>query len=193
MLVTDIILRTDVTLDRDHIVGHVEVPGATHTDPGTGWDWDRYMGYVEEYVNGGAGDSAVLRGVVADSDIYNGARLQGVTVTLSGGGELTVTDSHGEFWFENLGVGEWTVSASAQGFTDGECTIEILVGAGEWWCSIEMVPELGDTGVDTGNDGWDHVPLREVSGGCSCGTAQSKPGEWWWLLAPLIVVAVRRK
>lgn len=25
--------------DRTHIIGHVEVPGATHTDPGSGWDW----------------------------------------------------------------------------------------------------------------------------------------------------------
>ncbi|MGW2630185.1 N-acetylmuramoyl-L-alanine amidase [Streptomyces chattanoogensis] len=32
--------------DREHIVGHVEVPGADHTDPGPHWDWDRYMGLV---------------------------------------------------------------------------------------------------------------------------------------------------
>ncbi len=32
--------------DRDHIVGHVEVPGNDHTDPGPHWDWDAYMGYV---------------------------------------------------------------------------------------------------------------------------------------------------
>lgn len=32
--------------DRDHIVGHSEVPGATHTDPGPHWDWDRYMDLV---------------------------------------------------------------------------------------------------------------------------------------------------
>lgn len=35
-----------IPIDRAHIIGHVEVPGATHTDPGTGWDWDRYMGLV---------------------------------------------------------------------------------------------------------------------------------------------------
>lgn len=31
---------------RSRIIGHVEVPGATHTDPGTGWDWNRFMALV---------------------------------------------------------------------------------------------------------------------------------------------------
>jgi N-acetylmuramoyl-L-alanine amidase len=33
--------------DRDHIIGHYEVPGADHTDPGPHWDWDRYMYLVD--------------------------------------------------------------------------------------------------------------------------------------------------
>ncbi|MDH2428329.1 N-acetylmuramoyl-L-alanine amidase [Sphaerisporangium sp. TRM90804] len=32
--------------DRTHIIGHNQVPGATHTDPGQYWDWNRYMQYV---------------------------------------------------------------------------------------------------------------------------------------------------
>ncbi len=35
-----------VPLDRQHIIGHYEVPGADHTDPGPLWDWKLYMGYV---------------------------------------------------------------------------------------------------------------------------------------------------
>jgi N-acetyl-anhydromuramyl-L-alanine amidase AmpD len=31
---------------RSRILGHVEVPGATHSDPGENWDWDTYMAYV---------------------------------------------------------------------------------------------------------------------------------------------------
>lgn len=31
---------------RDRIVGHNEVPGATHGDPGRHWDWNKYMSYV---------------------------------------------------------------------------------------------------------------------------------------------------
>ena len=35
--------------DRTHIIGHVQVPGSTHTDPGQYWNWTTYMNYV----NGG--------------------------------------------------------------------------------------------------------------------------------------------
>lgn len=32
---------------REHIIGHNEVPGATHTDPGPHWDWTRYMKLIK--------------------------------------------------------------------------------------------------------------------------------------------------
>ncbi|MGW3286536.1 N-acetylmuramoyl-L-alanine amidase [Streptomyces sp. NPDC001002] len=38
--------RYGIPVDREHVIGHVEVPGTDHTDPGTHWDWDRYMGLV---------------------------------------------------------------------------------------------------------------------------------------------------
>ncbi|MFC7642363.1 N-acetylmuramoyl-L-alanine amidase [Streptosporangium lutulentum] len=41
--------RYGIPKDRAHIVGHNQVPGATHTDPGPKWDWTRYM----QLVNGG--------------------------------------------------------------------------------------------------------------------------------------------
>ncbi|MFF5564885.1 N-acetylmuramoyl-L-alanine amidase [Streptomyces sp. NPDC012623] len=47
-LTADICHRYDIPVDREHIVGHVEVPGADHTDPGKGWNWDRYMRFVRE-------------------------------------------------------------------------------------------------------------------------------------------------
>ncbi|MEV4166124.1 N-acetylmuramoyl-L-alanine amidase [Nonomuraea dietziae] len=38
--------------DRTHIIGHNQVPGATHTDPGPHWNWTTYMSYV---TGGGGG------------------------------------------------------------------------------------------------------------------------------------------
>lgn len=32
--------------DRDHIIGHYQVPGTDHTDPGPNWDWTRYLRLV---------------------------------------------------------------------------------------------------------------------------------------------------
>jgi N-acetyl-anhydromuramyl-L-alanine amidase AmpD len=46
-LTARICARYDIPVDREHIIGHVEVPGTDHTDPGPHWDWDRYMKLVE--------------------------------------------------------------------------------------------------------------------------------------------------
>ena len=53
-------LKFDIPVDREHIIGHSEVPGATHTDPGEEWPWDEYMQLVKVQVEGGdsgSGDS----------------------------------------------------------------------------------------------------------------------------------------
>ncbi|MFC4121960.1 N-acetylmuramoyl-L-alanine amidase [Nonomuraea zeae] len=38
--------RYGIPKDRTHIVGHNQVPGTDHTDPGGYWDWTKYMQYV---------------------------------------------------------------------------------------------------------------------------------------------------
>ncbi|MCX4728802.1 N-acetylmuramoyl-L-alanine amidase [Streptomyces sp. NPDC090052] len=38
--------RYSIPKDRTHIIGHVEVPGTDHTDPGPHWDWVRYLRLV---------------------------------------------------------------------------------------------------------------------------------------------------
>lgn len=40
--------RYHIPRDRRHIIGHVEVPGTDHTDPGPLWDWERYLRMVRE-------------------------------------------------------------------------------------------------------------------------------------------------
>jgi N-acetyl-anhydromuramyl-L-alanine amidase AmpD len=42
-LVCAISAREGVPLDRGHVIGHNEVPGSTHTDPGPTWDWPHVM------------------------------------------------------------------------------------------------------------------------------------------------------
>jgi hypothetical protein len=55
--------RHDIPLDRSHIVGHVELPDQTHTDPGDNWDWDLYMDLIHDVVAEG-----VVEGVVVDAE-----------------------------------------------------------------------------------------------------------------------------
>jgi hypothetical protein len=59
----------DIPVDRDHIVGHVELPNQTHTDPGPNWNWELYMALVHDVVPAGE-----VHGVVVD-------RSQACTVT----------------------------------------------------------------------------------------------------------------
>ncbi|MEH1100474.1 N-acetylmuramoyl-L-alanine amidase [Micromonospora sp. CPCC 205561] len=41
--------------DRAHIIGHREVPGATHTDPGPNWNWTYYLQLVNQQSGVGSG------------------------------------------------------------------------------------------------------------------------------------------
>ncbi|MCT2592583.1 N-acetylmuramoyl-L-alanine amidase [Streptomyces sp. N2-109] len=50
-LAADICERYGFPADREHIIGHHEVPGADHTDPGPHWDWERYLALVRAELN----------------------------------------------------------------------------------------------------------------------------------------------
>ncbi|MFJ5535031.1 N-acetylmuramoyl-L-alanine amidase [Streptomyces sp. NPDC093261] len=45
-LTAAICTRYGIPRDRAHIIGHYEVPGTDHTDPGPNWDWTHYMRLV---------------------------------------------------------------------------------------------------------------------------------------------------
>ncbi|MDO0928916.1 N-acetylmuramoyl-L-alanine amidase [Streptomyces sp. TG1A-8] len=45
-LTAAICTRYGIPRDREHIIGHYQVPGTDHTDPGPGWDWVRYIRLV---------------------------------------------------------------------------------------------------------------------------------------------------
>jgi len=47
-LTAGICRRYGIPVDRKHIIGHVEVPGTDHTDPGKYWDWERYLTLVRK-------------------------------------------------------------------------------------------------------------------------------------------------
>ncbi|MGW1540697.1 N-acetylmuramoyl-L-alanine amidase [Streptomyces sp. NPDC002309] len=45
-LTAGICAKYGIPKDRAHIIGHHEIPGTDHTDPGPHWDWPRYMRLV---------------------------------------------------------------------------------------------------------------------------------------------------
>src|SRR3989442_4118477 len=46
LLVCAIARRYGIPIDRKHIVGHNELPGTDHSDPGPTWNWNYYMSLV---------------------------------------------------------------------------------------------------------------------------------------------------
>lgn len=44
--------KFNIPVDREHVIGHSEVPGATHTDPGQEWPWDTYIDMIKEVTRG---------------------------------------------------------------------------------------------------------------------------------------------
>ncbi|MFF8593263.1 N-acetylmuramoyl-L-alanine amidase [Streptomyces sp. NPDC015220] len=72
-LTAGICRRYGIPLDREHIIGHVEVPGADHTDPGPHWDWARYLRLVRE--------------AAADSEAPSGSGTPSVPGAPSGAGK----------------------------------------------------------------------------------------------------------
>ncbi|MFH1463712.1 MAG: N-acetylmuramoyl-L-alanine amidase [Pseudomonadota bacterium] len=200
-LTADICARQTVSVDRSHIIGHVEVPGATHTDPGSGWDWDYYMSLVS-----GGEATASLTGVIADSDIYNGARITGASVWLDSG-ESAVSDGEGYYVFDDVSFGAITVHAVASGYQEGSCTKEVT-GSGTWWCSIALLPaEPDDTGTgptddtgtgpsdDTGTARW-HPPGPRapflVGEGCGCASKNMGWGLIGLALGSILALVRRR-
>lgn len=161
-LTADIASRQGVSLSRSYVIGHNEVPGcpygsgggaSCHTDPGDGWDWDSYMALVNGETGTAGGE---LVGVVADSDIYNGARLAGASVWIAETGDTTTADSSGTYRFADLPFGHYTVHAAHPGYAEGTCTKD--TSSAQDWCSIALYPESsGGTEDDTGtpNDGED--------------------------------------
>jgi N-acetyl-anhydromuramyl-L-alanine amidase AmpD len=75
--------------DRDHVVGHVELPNQTHTDPGIHWNWDLYMTLIHDLVSEGTIEGHVVnRGaactITATADTW-------IKQTLQDSGELDDT------------------------------------------------------------------------------------------------------
>ncbi len=60
-LVRWLTIKHAIPVDREHIVGHSELPNQTHTDPGDGWNWDLYMPLIREVV-----PPSEIHGVVVD-------------------------------------------------------------------------------------------------------------------------------
>jgi len=77
-LVRYLAAKYGVPLDRQHIIGHDDVPGPTqayiagmHWDPGTFWDWNHYMDLIGAPVKANTGGSLLVGGKVTISPAFD--------------------------------------------------------------------------------------------------------------------------
>lgn len=196
VLSADIVARNNIPISRSYIIAHHEVPGATHTDPGSGWDWDAYL----DAIAGGSGTGSLL-GVVAAEDIYNGPRLTDATVWIAETGETAAVDADGQYRFDDMPLASVTVHAAADGYMEGTCTTTVITG--DNWCSIALMPTGDgggiDTGEDTGTAPGDQVGAvsppgtatsMETMAGCASGPQSPR---WLWVLGAGLLIGGRRR
>ena len=112
----------DIPRDRDHIVGHSELRGQTHHDPGEGWDWDLYMALIHDVVPRGELEGWVVdstRGctLTATRDAFVKATLEPAS-TLDLGGKCSVA------------AGETLTYLHASGELDGHLRLDYDADAG---------------------------------------------------------------
>ncbi|MEW5742998.1 MAG: N-acetylmuramoyl-L-alanine amidase [Myxococcota bacterium] len=129
--------RHGIPKTRSRIIGHSEVaPGCNtsrHTDPGSGWNWTKYMNLVTG--SAPTPTTGVLIGV-----IYTGGnsanRLPGATVTVNG--QSVTSDANGVYQF-TLPPGSYTATATKSGYGSASTTKTVTSGA-QVWGSMELNP-----------------------------------------------------
>ena len=138
--------RHGIPKNRTHIIGHYEVASSCntggHTDPGTGWNWTKYM----TLVNGTAPTPST--GVLIGA-IYSGGnpanRLAGATVTV--GSQTVTTAADGLYQFA-LNPGSYTATVTRSGFSTNTVTRTVTSGT-QVWGSME-INTISSTGTLSG-------------------------------------------
>lgn len=127
--------RHGIPKTRTRIIGHVEVPRTCntggHTDPGSGWNWTKYMTYV-------TGSAPTQSTGVLIGAIYTGGstsnRVAGATVKV--GAQTVTTGTDGVYQF-NLAPGSYTATVTKSGFSTATVTRTVTSGA-QAWGSMEI-------------------------------------------------------
>jgi hypothetical protein len=150
-LVGSLLQRYRLPADREHVIGHNQVPDpfhrgefggwAHHTDPGAYWDWTRYMTYVRDYRAGRTppprpidvtipelGLGQTVNGMVAWNAVPTGEAVDHVDFLVDGAVRASVTsEPYTWAWDTSLEKkGRHILTAQAVG-VDGRSAIATIV------------------------------------------------------------------
>lgn len=137
--------RHGIPKDRSHIIGHAEVASSCntggHTDPGSGWNWTKYMSIV---TGGSTTTTGKLTGAIYQGGDANN-RVAGAVVTVNGQSVTTGTDGLYSF---NLNAGTYTATVTKSGYSSNSVSRTVTAGS-TIWGSMEINPQAS-TGVVKG-------------------------------------------
>ncbi|MFI5819752.1 N-acetylmuramoyl-L-alanine amidase [Streptomyces rishiriensis] len=186
-LVTYLAAEYGIPLDRQHILGHDNVPGPTtasisgmHTDPGPFWDWRHYFELLGRPLEATAGSSGAVVTIRPDYAVnrpaYTDCGGQGLACVAHGSGDVRLYTDHDEKSALVKDVGDG--SAPTTGVNDvasrastgqqyavadrwGDWTAIWYLGRKAWFRNPEAQPTaVPTTGlVVTPKDGRDSVAL----------------------------------
>lgn len=138
--------RHGIARNRTHIIGHVEVAPSCntgrHTDPGSGWNWTRYMNLVNGTTP--TPTSGVLTGAVYTGGNSNN-RLAGALVTVNPGNKTMTTGADGLYTF-TLAPGSYTATVTKSGYGTNTVTRTVTASA-TIWGSMEINVTAAPTGI----------------------------------------------
>ncbi|GKQ33895.1 N-acetylmuramoyl-L-alanine amidase [Streptomyces sp. A012304] len=186
-LVTYLAAKYGIPLDRQHILGHDTVPGATaasapgmHTDPGPYWDWRHYFELLgrplEATARVGGGLVTILPEYTTNRPVFTGCRTRGEPCAAHGSGAVRLYSDHDETspLIKDVGLG----TAPTTGVNDlssrvstgqrfavadrwGEWTAIWYLGQKAWFRNPARQPAAvpASGSVVTPKDGLDSVPV----------------------------------
>ncbi|MFL5320080.1 MAG: N-acetylmuramoyl-L-alanine amidase [Myxococcaceae bacterium] len=122
--------RHGIPKDRSHIIGHYEVAPSCntggHTDPGSGWNWSKYMGLVVGSTP--TTTTGKLTGAIYQAGDSNN-RVSGAVVTVNG--QSVTTGADGLYAF-TLQPGTYTATVTKSGYGSNSVSRTVTAGATIW-------------------------------------------------------------
>lgn len=178
-LVRDISNRYKIPRDREHIIGHAEVPDSAnpgkfggrsgHTDPGPYWDWDYFMTLVRNNARLVALPTGSVAAPTRPTIVLHPGETRALAVPVAGSPSGSAGEPPVTFRLENTGDDPWLADMKDKQNTDRRKLGTVFLGtangqesrlaAGDW-ISPRYVGSSVDGDIAPGASGTFAVSLR---------------------------------
>lgn len=159
-------LTYGIPMDRSHIIGHKEVPGATHTDPGPSFNWSFYMSLVRGGTTPPPASLMAAKETTASTlNVRSGPSTSDSIIGTIPDGQRYVAIAQDDGWYkvyyaDNTGWCSGTYLKTVTGVTGSLVTatsLNVRTGPGTSNDSVGFVSEGQRYVRTTASDGWEKI------------------------------------